>query len=454
MISRRTLALACLIALLTAACADPVPAAGASTSDAAAGDAASGDAASGDGAVAADAPKAEVPTGAPCDPDLSTGPSPRGDLGGGFVADRLIVLYGDDSVPVQCAPAFHGATDAWRFLPCGGWSKLTGSLPPPRARIASATDPVAGALFVYGGRFRTASSGPYTVFGDLWRYDTAADTWTLLHDGKGGPAARSHGLLVARPGKDKAASSELYLYGGNASTDGLQMKPLGDVWRFDLASNAWTLVKTTGKSPPARLFHTGAITNDGKSLVTFSGGDANAFLGPFLGDAWRLDLDSGAWKALANDSPRPVPRIKSGMLAIPGQPRLLVFGGHDDGPVGNRNDLWWLDPSTGEWEMVRSGDVGIGDDPDVPNEAAKGVCDFPPDFTKVDLTSPERREAFVWGWDPATKRVWLFGGKADCGPLRDVWTLDPATLEWAAIDDTPKGWSCRRYQNPCNTLCN
>lgn len=384
-----------------------------------------------------------------CDPNLAGGPSARGDVSGGFVGGRLAIVYGDDGVPVQCQPAPHATNDVWWFDPCKGWEAMGGTLPPPRARASSASDAANGLLYLYGGRYRAASSGTYTVRGDLWRLDAKTGTWLELSDGAGGPVPRSNAVLALRP-----KSGTLLLHGGNSSSDGLSFGPLGDVWSYDPAAGAWAKQATTGTAPAARLFHAGTVTSDDKYLVLFGGGDANAFQGPFFRDVWRLDLSTWDWKKLTPTGLVPLGRIKSGLIAVPGEARLLLFGGHDDGPVGNRNDLWWLDPETGEFTAAHIGDLGENNDPDVPLKTPAAFCDFPPDFTAIDKTAPERREAFLWDYDPQTKKIWLFGGKSDCGDLRDVWTLDPATLTWETIDDTPKGWSCQRYLNPCSTLCN
>lgn len=393
-----------------------------------------------------DAGSSEVTTPA-CLPDLSGGPKARGDSAGGVIAGKLRIFWGDQGVPKDCNPATSVSSDAWRFTPCVGWSpEAPDGLPPQRLRAASATDHDHDVLFVYGGRDK-AKSG-YTVFGELWKLEAGA--WTLLHDGKNGPPKRSSTVLALQPGAQK-----LWLFGGNASADGLAFQPLADLWSYDLATNEWTQHKPP-KGPKAREFHAGAITNDGHSLVIVGGGDANAFTGPFLHDVWRLDLETLTWTQLPQVQPMPMARIRSGLLAIPGQDKLLYFGGHDDGAVGHRNDLWWLDPASGAWSVARKGDDGQGGDPDVPNDAPdpKAFCTFAPDFTVVDAQSPERREGFLWDWDPGRKRVVLFGGKSDCGALRDVWTWDPATLHWAADDDTTTGWSCERYLSPCSTLCN
>jgi len=368
-------------------------------------------------------------------------PTPRGEmtviaLGEG----RLISLFGDDGVPVQCNPAPHATTDAWYFDACDGWTALdTKNLPPPRARPAFARDTKGGRAWIFGGRYRSKASGPYVVRDDLWQYDVAAGTWSPLSAPVRPPARFSPALA------HDAKRDRLLLFGGGTSTSGLTFGVIGDLWSFDLALGVWTKLEPSGSKPTARLFHVGAIDRDHRFFTIFTGGDDNAFVGPFLSDAWSLDLETDTWKKHPSTGARPMSRIKSGLVAVPSDPRLLLFGGHDDGSLGNTNDLWWLDPETGVFTPARSGDAL--------NKLPNGFCDFPPDFTEVDKESPERREAFGIDIDPITGRVIVFGGKSDCGALVDVWELDPATESWKALSDDNAGWSCVRFKSPCGTLC-
>ncbi len=417
----------------------------AGAADAGATDASATDAGPTDAGVV-DAGPADTGTGT-CDPTANTGPTPRGESVGGMIGGKFLVLYGDDGVPQNCNPALKPAKDAWVFDPCTSWTELdTAKLPDPRARGVSVVDGQGGYLYIYGGRYRPGSSGTYTVRKDLWRYNANNNTWLKLSDQ--GPQGRSNTALSFR-NKD----GTLWLFGGNASASGMSFSPLGDLWKYDPASGVWESPKTTGKAPGKRLFHASAITSDGKYLVVFGGGGANAWQGPFYNDTYRLDLHTLTWTELKAAGAKPMGRIKHGMISFPGEKRLLLFGGHDDGPVGNRNDLWWLDADTGAWERIKKGDLGQNEDPTIIYKKANAFCDFPPDFMKVDMDSPERREAFIWNYDIVTGKIWMFGGKGDCGPLHDVWTLDPKTLKWEVAEDTTDGWSCERWQSPCSKLC-
>ncbi len=390
-------------------------------------------------------------SGGTCDPTANVGPTPRGESVGGMIGGKFLVLFGDYGPPQNCTPAPKHAKDAWLFDPCTSWQELNPEkLPSPRARAASAIDGAGGYVYIYGGRYRPATADPfkvpYTVRNDLWRYNANNGEWNKLSDK--GPTGRSNTVFAFRE-KD----GSLWMFGGNASPKGTTFQPLGDTWQYDPSGGVWKQIQAKGEVPSQRLFHAGAITSDSKYLVIFGGGGVGAWEGPFYNDTYRLDLDTLTWTQLKASGVKPMGRIKAGLIAVPGIKRLLLFGGHDDGAVGNRNDLWWLDAETGAWEQVKKGDLGKNDDPTVINKKAYAFCDFPPDFMKVDLTSPERREAFLWNYDIVTGKIWMFGGKGDCGPLHDVWTLDAKTLKWEVIEDTTDGWSCERWQSPCSKLC-
>ncbi len=413
----------------------------ATAADGAAGGGQAGDAAAlGGGEVAAEA-------AAVCEADPSGGPSPRGDVAAGYAGGKLVVLYGDEGAPLQCQSNPKYTSDAHVFDPCKGWeAPKSAAMPAPRARAALAYDRDNDALWLFGGRYRKTNSGPYTNYNDLWRYGGSDGQMLLVDEGKAGPAARSNTCMGYQ-----RQTQKLWVFGGNSSTSGLQFTPLADLWSYDAGSAQWAKVATTGTAPSARLFHSCAVSDDGKLLLVYGGGGVNAFQGPFYGDTFVLDLATLVWSTVAG--PAPMARIKAGMATAPDSSTIWLFGGHDDGAVGNRNDLWQFDAAQLGWKVIHKGDLGANDNPDVVFKPANAFCDFPPDFMVLDKASPERREAM--GLTADTKgNLWMFGGKSDCGVLRDVWRYEPKGAGWVNLDDTTIGWSCDRYKKPCNTLCN
>jgi len=80
----------------------------------------------------------------------------------------------------------------------------------------------------------------------------------------------------------------------------------------------------------------------------------------------------------------PAGRIRGGLAEDADRHRMLLFAGHDDQSLGERNDLWALDLTGNVWTKLREGDSL--------NQPGSGFCDFPKDFTTPDLESPERRD--------------------------------------------------------------
>ena len=125
----------------------------------------------------------------------------------------------------------------------------------------------------------------------------------------------------------------------------------------------------------------------------------------------------------------------------------LLFGGHDDQTLGNRNDSWSFNPTTNTWTALTGEDTF--------NRPANGFCDFPPDFTIVDRTLPERRNAHSFSWSNSCDRGLMFGGKTDCGAINDIWSYS-AEQGWVNKELATEGEVCRRWRsNPdnCANMC-
>ena len=373
-------------------------------------------------------------------------PEPRGDVAGALdpTATKLVVFGGDEAVPACPISSAHDhAGDTWLLDPgCGAWRQAPGDGPPARARHAMATDATASRALLFGGRVRPGASGAYTLFNDVWSFDFAAETWQSVAASGAAPPARSNTAIVV-----DTAGNQLVAFGGNTDTTGLAYTPLDDTWVMDLSSGAWRALAPSTK-PPARLFHAMAIDPASRVVYVMGGADANALTSPtFFRDVWALDLAKESWSQVDTAGDQQRGRINHGMTFDTQSKRLVVFGGHDDGPLGNENDLNVLDltASPARWTRLAHGDAQ--------NKPATGACAFPADFTTIDKASPERRSAFVFALRIDGRAFVIFAGKSDCGLVGDTWWWADGTEAWSVVKDSPVGLSCLSVKTTCTGLC-
>lgn len=370
-------------------------------------------------------------------------PAPRGDVGGALdpTGRRFVIFGGDVTVPIcgqSPTPKFDAET--WVLdVACGVWRSVPSgaATPSARARHAMATDAARGRAILFGGRTRQGGTA-YTLFDDVWAFDFAAESWSKLEVSGKGPAPRANAAMAID-------GDRLVVFGGNTSTNGLNFTPNNDAFVLDLTTLVWSALGS-GPKPPARLFHAMAIDEAAKVAYVYGGGDEQAFTGPFLRDTWALDLESGAWRELKTTGDAPVPRINHGAMFDKTDGALVVFGGHDDGKLGNQNDVYRLDVASARWSRVAGGDTY--------KNPSTGQCDFPSDFTAIDKAVPERRSAFAFGPRADGRGFLAAFGKSDCGVVADAWWWSSGPSAWKALRENPVGLSCERVSTTCKSLCN
>lgn len=439
-------------ALLAAACgsdgASSSTDAGATTTDASAdaGSSTSGDTDASDADAAGGAGGACVAPEGACERfDPSLQPPRLSEFASAYVeADTAMYVFGGSTAvpPPGERPAAQFTDALWRFDDaCGAWEAIDAAGPSARGR-AMATDAPEG-FYVFGGRWRAdgTSSGDYTLYDELWFYELATRSWSLLDSG-GGPSARVDGVL-----EYDAAGNQILLFAGNESASGLAYVPLQDTWAFDLDEGSWSRVNTSGPTPAPRLFVAGTFDTQRRQLVVGGGGNETAFFEPnYFGDLYALDVATGTWEQLANAVAGPEPRFWGKLAYDPVFDSYVLFAGHDGTDLGNRNDLWEWRAGEGAWSLL-----SIGDTFQTP---ANGPNDFPPDFALVDTAMPERRSAHGFVWSETCGHGIAFGGKTDCGAVNDVWrVVDGVFVE--AVEAT-SGEVCHRFRaNPdnCVNLC-
>jgi len=289
----------------------------------------------------------------------------------------------------------------------------TASFPGARWGAASYAD-AAGNVWMFGGQ-GYYSAGNIGLLNDLWKYNIAAKTWTLV---SGGSVVANQNGVFGTLGTGASGNVP-----GGRQTSVIWADPAGVIWLF------------------------GGFGLDSKGT---SGGAGQ--IGSVLNDLWKYDPGTGFWawssgsnvadqngvygtiatsNATLNEAASSVPGARWGSTGwvSPDNGNLFLFGGFGYGnnntiPTGFLNDVWEFDRSSGQWIWWKgSSDV---------NQPGSYLT-APVDFFQVNYTNNvvgARRGAARWLPD-RLGYVYMFGGEgyaATGGPyghLNDVWRYLP-----------------------------
>ena len=277
---------------------------------------------------------------------------------------------GNDFQPEECRDSgpkrFQG--DTWIYsLEHDNWARLDlADGPSPRGRHSMVFDSSRKRIYLFGGRFRPEEqmTGLYTMFNDIWAFDVNTDTWTQLETTGDGPSARGNTAMVYDDINDR-----LVLFGGSTSPNGLNFTPQADTYFLDLDTLIWR--RHRGVAPEKRLFHSMAIDHARGEILMYGGGHEQAFFGDFYNDVWAFNLADEIWERRWDGSGiGPDSRINPVLLEDVERQRIIMFAGHDETAVGHRNDVWAFDAALGEWTELRAGDTGTG-------EGCNSFCSLP-----------------------------------------------------------------------------
>jgi len=264
--------------------------------------------------------------------------------------------------------------------------------------------------------------------------------WLQLEPGPAPDAREDHTWTV------DPAARVAYLFGGR---NGERVR--GDLWAFDLATDAWRQVRPPGDVPPPRFGHE-AVWVDGLGVVIWAGQ-----VGPtsFHDDLWTYDPSANRWTQLPNGGARPIARYGS-CAAIGPDGRLWISHGFtedgtrfadtraydfdagtwsDETPDGrlpvNRclHGCWWTDD--GRFALYAGQTTGVQALGDLwalgaPGEAAAA-------WERQDASLPDDRNLYAFARH--SDAVIVFGGRGLGNAFhRDVYVVDATTLAFEALE--------------------
>lgn len=232
-----------------------------------------------------------------------------------------------------------------------------------------------------------------------------------------GPQTREHGAFFL----DADAKAAYMLQGSGYSP---QFEPIGDSWRLDLVTGAWSPWKPTGDEPPAGASRRVAPVPGTKRAYAYGGYTGFESTSKTESDLYRVDLGDPArtFTRVTSIGAGPPRQLHALAYDAKGE-QLVVFGGFTDEPVQDALDDTWLvkvEGDTARWSKLE----------------AKGPSARYGSFTAFDA---ESRRLVVWS-----------GGQfpvASSDPVnaaQDGWALDlsadpPVWSKLAPAGEPPPG---------------
>ena len=234
-----------------------------------------------------------------------------------------VYVFGGGTFPFNIPLA--NADSFWKYdSSTNTWTDLTAT-GGPEGRLGATLVAHAGSLYLFGGISFDFDIEFFVLHNDLWRFNIASQTWTLLSD-NAGPAPR-HVAMGATIDDDK-----LLIYGGERID--VEFFPEFTIdfpidtttWIWDITNGGWTQLA----DGPARNY--GAIGNNGDAVIMFGGdaaGGETCSGSPFAqnptNDLYTFSLQSGWQLATASFTPAPTKRTAGFSL----NNKFYTFGGFD-----------------------------------------------------------------------------------------------------------------------------
>lgn len=206
----------------------------------------------------------------------------------------------------------------------------------------------ANKIYIYGG-----ASSEQKVFSDLWVIDAATTTYTFT----------KLSSYYARYGHTGSMTSDgkLVIIGGSIVTGNQNsLAAMNQLTVYDVASNSWSIVKTTGNVPSPRSDHSAVITSDDKIIIL--GGDSGAVprSKQFTRSVAILDTKTWTWTIPNMQGIPPSARSYASAAMLDGKHVTLAFGSalnvqYNDINVMDVENSAWLQSFTSNNNSSSSG---------------------------------------------------------------------------------------------------
>jgi len=215
--------------------------------------------------------------------------------------------------------------DLWEYnFTNNSWSQKTSGASARNQHSAVEYD---GKMYIFGGTGVTGYS-----LNDLWEYNISSDTWTQKSDA---PVAReNHSALVH--------NDKMYVTAGNVesqSNDNIDVSNF--LLEYNFANDTWS---QKGTIPFVSIDQPAVYLN---GMIYIFGGITGELDGPltFLNDVWKYDISTEVWTLMKTCGVRPNSRLVNAAVAY--NEKMYIVGGGGDLVGGSFNkyyeDVWEYD---------------------------------------------------------------------------------------------------------------
>jgi hypothetical protein len=237
--------------------------------------------------------------------------------------------------------------------------------------------------------------------------------------------------------------NRLIVYGGIGIGPSYQ----NAVAAFQLPGGTWTTLATSGTPPPGRRLQSAVYDPVGNRMIVFGGVSDT-----LLDDVWQLTLGGTPTWSQIDAGPGPSPRAGCGAIYDAAGQRMIVFGGAyagDEWQIELSDEVWALSLSgSPQWSQLSPATAAPTArfapsavyDPAGPALVLHGGTDLntlntdtwrlsldaTPTWSQLNPIGapPPGRIEQASSFDPATRRMFVFGGYSFSDVLDDLWFLD------------------------------
>lgn len=400
------------------------------------------------------------------------------DLQGNFWLFGGVSMNGNNGVGNNNLWKFNPQTNNWTWVKGPGFTGDAGSYgmmgvpalsnnPPARLYCSASWTDLFGDFWFFGG-YNNA------FYSDLWKYNIASNMWTWMKGPSisGTPVTGTMGVPnnANHPGGRAESSAawvdannNLWLFGGIAGSNGYCRN---DLWCYNTSTDQWTWMKgpnaynnpgsygfkgvpASSNLPPARHVYT--AWEDNGNFWLFGGRDTGSH---FYNDMWRYEPATNNWTWMSgtngiNDtgtygaacSPStdyaPVSRYETRSKWKDTHGNFWLYGGASDELFANScSDLWYFNPTTLEWKVVKGNSSYYV----APVYGTRG--------TGAVANTPGGRSGAV-SWFSNTGELYLFGGTVNAWQIfyNDVWKF---TIDSCCVDPQHCSANCQSYNVTVN----